>query len=46
MFLDSSSMYVGILGEHILEFRNPIVPVHGMYLACLLDFVVMLGSSL
>ena len=32
--------------EHSLEFLNPFLPIHSIYLVGLVDFLVMLGCSL
>ena len=46
MFLGSPWMYLGIMREHNLEFLNPFLPIHSIYLAGLVDFLVMLSCSL
>ena len=39
-------MYLGIVREYNLEFLNPVLPIHNIYLAGLVDFLVMLGCLL
>ena len=46
MFLGSRWMDLGIVQEHSLEFLNPFLPIHSIYLAGLVDFLVMLDCSL
>ena len=46
MFLGSPWMDLGIMREHSLKFLNSFLPIHSIYLAGLVDFLVMLGCSL
>ena len=46
MYLGSPWMSLGIVQEHSLEFLNPFLPIHSIYIPGLVDFLVMLGCSL
>ena len=43
MYHGSPWMSLGIVREQSLEFLNPFVPIHSIYVPGLVDFLVLLG---